>query len=184
MEQLSTYEEEIRAAALRLVPEPAPEPWREGAFIHAGGVAAAGWTADENVLLVSHDGYSVTTPSGSRLSRDPDPARGFAALGPDCLAFPIPGTHALVRVFGLCGGDGARVSADGWSVEVITPLWPRRWALLRRPLGPGVRSFADGATRLELHGLDEHDWLCAGFSPSGKHLLIASGSGGLVLSRT
>jgi hypothetical protein len=40
-----------------------------------------------------------------------------------------------------------------------------------------------GVTWLELSGLDQHAWLRAGFSPSGKHMLVVSASGALVLSR-
>jgi hypothetical protein len=142
-------------------------------------VIAAGWTDDEKVLLVSHDGYSVCAPDGQRVARD----REYVGLSPDRLSFATPGYARPVRVFGLYGGDGAWCTVDGWSVAIIHPLWPRPWLILRRPVGAGAQGLLPGATRLDLKGLDEHDWLRVGFSPSGKHLAIASASGCMVVSR-
>jgi len=184
VEHPSNHEQSLRNAALELKPSPPPEPWHESAFIHAGGVFAGGWTQEENVLLVSFDGYSVSTPDGARLTRDRDPSRGAAALASDALAFPLPGATVPVRVFGACGGNGAWVTDDGWSVEVVAPLWPRQWVLLREPrTGTGARDYLAGALRLDLQGLDQHDWLRVGFSPSGRHLLVVSPGGCLVFSR-
>jgi hypothetical protein len=57
-------------ATRSLVAGAPPLPWDCGVFITAGGVIAAGWTGDDNVLLVSHDGYSVSAPDGKRLARE------------------------------------------------------------------------------------------------------------------
>jgi hypothetical protein len=183
MEELTRYESELVRAARSLAPSDPPKPWRQAAFIGAGGVTTAGWTAEENVLLLSADGYSVTAPSGERLARDPDAARGYAGLSPDSLSFALPGQASPVQVFGLCGGDGSWVTADAWSLEVIHPMWPRPSLVMRPPTGPGATGYLDGVTRLELQGLDEHDWLRAGFSPSGNHMLVVSTSGCMILTR-
>jgi len=179
MDRVTAHETELLHAARALVPCAPPKPWSRSAFIIAGGVVAAGWTEDENVILVSHDGYSVCAPDGQRLARD----REYAGLSSDRLSFVVPGHSQAVRVFGVYGGDGAWCTSDGWSVSVIYPLWPRPWLVLRRPAEPGAKGFLHGATRLDLGGLDEHDWLRVGFSPSGRHLAVASASGCLVVSR-
>src|SRR5687767_1466053 len=36
-----------------------PAPWGEAQFLAAGGVFAAGWTAADHLLLVSHAGYGI-----------------------------------------------------------------------------------------------------------------------------
>lgn len=179
MEQLTTYEARVLHEALSLQPGAPPGPWHDMAFISAGGLIAAGWTQDEHVLLVSHDGYSVSAPDGQRLARD----REYSGLTPDHLSFALPGQVAPVPVFGVFGGDGSWVTADGWSIWIVHPLWPRPWLIMRAPCGPGAAGPFAGATRLNLRGLDQHDWLRAGFSPSGKHVLVVSASGCLVVSR-
>jgi hypothetical protein len=185
MEDRTEHERTILREALSLKESDPPPPWRREAFIAGGGVIAAGWDIDENVLLVSHSGYSITTPSGSRVARDPDAERAYKALSPDSLTFEVPGQSRRVVVFGLHGGDGSHVAAVGWAVEVIQPLWPRAWVILRSPIAPGAgnRSYFAGATRLTLEGLDLHDWIRTGFSPSGTRLLVVSSGGCVVFAR-
>jgi hypothetical protein len=181
VEKLNTHEAEIREMVLSLEPTAPPEPWRQHAFIAAGGVVAAGWTDDEKILLVSHDGYSLNATDGQRVER----VRDSAGFFPSSLSFAVPSQAKPVRVFGIHGGDGLWVTSDGWSLEVVYPLWPRAWLLMRAPpTQPGTPGYLGGATRLDLQGLDEHDWLKVGFSASGQHLLAASASGCLILSRS
>lgn len=165
-----------------LEPSEPPAPWRRAAFLAGGALIAAGWTEQEHILLVSRDGHCVATPAGVRLPRARLPA-GPEPLSRDFRSFALPGEAHPVPLFGLCSGDGSWATADGWSVDVVFPQWPRRWVLLRRPPVPSIRGRLEGATRLALEGLSEHDWLKAGFSPSGAHLMVFSTSGCLVLSR-
>lgn len=180
MEQRTAHENEVLHEAMSLVQSAPPSPWRQVAFIAAGGVIAAGWTEDESILLVSHDGYSLTAADGRRLLRNREPS----SLTPDNLAFALLGHSTPVRVFGAFGGEGSWLTTDGWRIEIVYPLWPRAWLIMRAPSGSGAKAVFAAVTRLELHGLDEHDWLRAGFSPSGNHALVVSASGCLVISRT
>jgi hypothetical protein len=78
-----------------------------------------------------------------------------------------------------------KLTSDGWALEVVYPLWPRAWLLMRAPSAHvGTRGYRAGLSRLDLQGLDTHNWLRAGFSASGQYLFAVSASGCLVVSRT
>jgi len=94
-------------------------------------VVAAGWTRGSQLLLVSAAGYSLSDPAtGARLIRERDEEVAWAALSPETLSFTEPRTGERMGVFGVWGGDGVHVSADGWEVEPIYPWWPEAvaWA--------------------------------------------------------
>src|SRR5918994_1549205 len=129
---LSSHEEEYLAGVRALVPGDPPAPWRRAAAVSAAGVLVGGWTADEHVLVVSHDGYSVTDPlGGERLIRDRDMRTGFDALSRTRLAFRLPASGETVAVFGIFGGDGIHHTEDGWGAQVVHPWWPRSEVVLR-----------------------------------------------------
>jgi hypothetical protein len=185
MDELTEHERNVLREALSVEEGEPPLPWRREALIFAGGVIAAGWTREENILLVSHSGFGIFTPSGAQLQRDHDVKRAYSALSWESLTFTIPQQRGVVPVFGINGGEGCHLTSDGWSVDLIYPQWPRTRVLLRAPSGQGVGnrgSFA-GATRLQIEGLDIHDWLRAAFSPSGKRLMVVGSSGCLVFTR-
>ncbi len=95
---------------------------------------AAGWTATEQVLLVSHDGYSLTHPeTGERLERNRDPRAGYEALSTTQLTFTLQITKEVVPIFGLVGGGGILGTADHWHLEIIAPDWPDEIVLLYDP---------------------------------------------------
>lgn len=178
---LDPYQQGLLSQARSLLPEPPPGPWRAGVNIHAGGIVAAGWDEDRIVLL-SHSGYSMIHPStGERLARDRDRDATWTALAQDRLSFTIPATSKKIPVFGIWGGDGCHVTADGWRVEVIYPWWPLPAVILGAPIGPGANGPLEGATLLD--GVDGGGWICCGFSPSGSHLMIVESAGPLIVSR-
>src|SRR5260221_8887881 len=110
LDDLTPHEGRLRAEALALVPGTPPAPWSAGVYLHAGGVIAAGWDAAEHVLLVSHDGYSLSDPhTGERLVRVRDRQAGYAGLAASGCTFTLPTTGERVPVFGIFGGGGLRV---------------------------------------------------------------------------
>src|SRR5579862_7661418 len=114
----------VRAQAL--VPGDPPPPWRCSAVIPAAGGYAAGWDEEENVVLISADGYSVTTAqAGERLVRDRDASRTYAALAARSLHFTLPHTGSTIDIFGLVSGDGIHFTPDGWALAVKYPWYPR-----------------------------------------------------------
>jgi len=165
----------VEVRALR--PGPPPAPWTLRPFLHAGGVVAAGWTRGSQLLLVSASGYSLSDPAtGARLIRERDEEVAWAALSPETLSFTEPRTGERVGVFGVWGGDGVHVSADGWAVEPIYPWWPEVDVLLRPPHRGGARGYLEGAARLE-HTRGGTTWRGCGFSPSGAHLVLVWSDG-------
>ena len=181
---LTPYETEILAQARSLVAGDPPKPWRRSVIVDAAGVQVGGWTKDDQVLVISVDGYSVTAAdTGRRLVRDRDQATTFAALSPDRMLFRVPTTGEAVSVFGVYGGNGIHQTQDGWGVEVIYPWWPRAAVIMRTPFvrGSGLHNYLDRAHVIELHRLD--GWLRCGFSPSGRPLLILGSAGAELFSR-
>jgi hypothetical protein len=127
-------------------------------------------------VLISHDGYSVTDPlTGERLVRNRDSVRTFAALASDHLSFTLPDSGESIAVFGLWGGDGSHVTADGWALEVIYPWWPNVDVLLRRPRSGPVGGYFEGSSLIE--GLGTVTWLGCGFSPSGRCFMLLGSDG-------
>lgn len=175
------YRQKLREEALSLPPE-TPAPWTLSAYIHAGGVIAAGWDSQENVILVSHDGYSVCDPrTGERLIRDPDPEMGYGGLSETGLEYSVPATGETRPVFGIFGGGGILVSPrDHWELEIIAPDWPDEMVILREP-GPGGRDYLEGAHRLDL-GLAGTLRGC-GFAPSGRQFIVVASDGAVVFRR-
>lgn len=100
MEQRYQY---MRDYALAMPPENIVGPWAKTSYIHAGGIIAAGWDFEEHILLISHDGYSLSESlSGSRILRDRDATSGYDNL--KGLLFHLPRTQESIAVFGTNGG--------------------------------------------------------------------------------
>ncbi len=176
---------ELLDRARQLVPHPLPSPWSRRTNIPASGIVAGGWNMDEQVLLVSADGYSLTDPhSGKQLARNRDPQLATAALSITTLTFTSGQGSVPIPVFGANGGDGIHAAPDGWRLETIAPWWPQEAILLREPhaQGSGPQRYFNGAHLLDLSGLDPVDLKC-GFSPSGLHILVLCFSGAVVFSR-
>jgi hypothetical protein len=140
----------------------------------------AGFDARGRLLVLSHSGYGIVDPvSLETVDRDSD-FDTTAALSLERLTFRVPSSGETVSVFGLWGGDGAHMTADAWRVEVICPWWPRSRAILRRPVGPGVTAYFDGAS--VIHDFDGSP-VWTGFSPDGRHLALVESSAVGFLSR-
>jgi hypothetical protein len=110
---VTAYQRQLRAEALAMVPSPPPAPWHALVAIFAGGLIAVGWDQAEQLVLISHDGYSLQTPAGERLVRDRDTQRADDAFSATRLEWTIPETHEVVSVYGLHGGGGIARTADG-----------------------------------------------------------------------
>jgi hypothetical protein len=174
--------------ARTLVPGAPPAPWNTQAVISAAWVLAAGWDDEENIVLISNDGYSVSAArTGERLIRNRDASVTYAALSADHLSFTVPDTGRTISVFGLASGDGVHTTGDGWHLEVIYPWWPRATVLLIRPYvyvaGSGPDDYYGRAQAIEFLRLEESNWVRTGFSPSGRSAMIVGSAGVEVMSR-
>lgn len=176
-----SYRKKLREEALGLRPE-TPPLWSLSTYIHAGGVIAAGWDSREHIVLISHDGYSVSNPdTGERLIRDPDPTTGYGGLSPTGLEFTIPRTGETIPIFGIFGGGGILVSPyDRWQLEIIAPDWPDTEVILREPVS-GKRTYFEGAHRLDLRLAGTLRG--CGFSPSGRYFMVVASDGVTVFLR-
>lgn len=67
------FELDLLAKAQALKGTKPPSPWIHETIVLANGVLACGWDPDENIVLISGSGYSVTEPiTGRRLTRERD----------------------------------------------------------------------------------------------------------------
>src|SRR5262245_58853333 len=81
MVEIAYLPQQLRAEALALVLGNPPAPWSAGVYVYADEVIAAGWDAAERVLLVSHDGYSLSdSQTDERLMSDRGSAVGYSGL--------------------------------------------------------------------------------------------------------
>lgn len=184
---LAAFHQSLREEALSLAVENSPEPWGNRAYIHAGGVLAVGWDREEHILIISNDGYSLNTPSGKRLIRNRDSGLLNSALSETGLQWTDPDSAEVIQVFGLYGGGGIATTKDGWSIAMIMPAWPEYMIILWDPSAakPGAagRGYFFGAHRIDIRPLAGEARGC-GFSPSGRHFLVAASDGALVWSRS
>ncbi|KOP67460.1 hypothetical protein AMS62_21095 [Bacillus sp. FJAT-18019] len=163
--------------------EPAkpPHPWIHEVIIPAGGCIACGWDAEENLVLISSSGYSITQPlTGNRIYRDQDPNISDTHMSADSLSFRIPHSGQDIPIFGFESGDGIHMTNDGWMLEVIYPWWPRASVALDQLFVPGYE-YLQQAVMIDLNRLDGR--IKCGFSPSGRHFVILGSGGALIYSR-
>lgn len=95
-------DETLREHAVLLPLDEPPAPWGNRFIIHAAGIFASGWDAQDNLWLFSMDGYSRTSLStrivdfmltGHEIV--------FALLDTAELHFTIPNTKEVINVFGV-----------------------------------------------------------------------------------
>ncbi|MVO99924.1 hypothetical protein [Paenibacillus lutrae] len=158
-----------------------PEPWIYEVIVPASGVTACGWDEDENLVLISGSGYSITQAiTGKRIHRDRDSSLTDAGMSKDYLTFTVPLTGLVMGVFGFEAGDGIFGTDDGWRLDVIYPWWPRASVVLDNVFRQGYRYLED-AVMIDLKRLDGP--VKCGFSPSGRHFVVLGSGGALVYSR-
>ncbi len=173
--------------ARSLHPDKPPPPWDTRIVVAGGGIIAAGWDSQENVLLISFGGGISLTEArtGKRLMRDRNTDHALSWLSIADQTFTLPGSKTPIPVFGLYGGDGIYTSPDWWTIEFIYPWWPQEAVVLCEPgaKGTGSEHYFDQRHLLDLSGIAPEN-LHGGFSRSGQHLMIFSSSGAVVFSRS
>ncbi|MEB7454556.1 hypothetical protein ACP3VS_20835 [Lysinibacillus sp. VIII_CA] len=175
------FELDLLAKAQSLKTTKPPSPWEHETVIAANGVLACGWDQDENIILISGSGFSVTEPiTGLRLHRERDKELTEDCVSEDRLIFHSPISKKPTAIFGLEAGDGIHVTPDGWQVEVIYPWWPRATVVLDYLFTPRY-SYLNNATAIDIQRLDGA--IKCGFSPSGKHVMIMGSGGAFIYSR-
>jgi hypothetical protein len=186
---LSPYKQKQHDRVMDAPKVPAPEPWRPvgTGLIPIGGLLGVGFgsdpdTGDDLLMVVSSAGHGLfDATSGAKIARDRDPESDMPT-GPD-LACPGLGPLAgsRVRIAGVYGGGLHAISGDGWSVDVVSPEWPDHRVLLSA--GGAPYSGPAGQQWWHIFDADYSEFRAAGFSPSGRSLVIATSSDITLLTR-
>ncbi|GAB3828116.1 hypothetical protein ACFPIJ_08505 [Dactylosporangium cerinum] len=180
---LTEYQEQLRARYRSAPLAAPPAPWLPPRPVIVGGLQGVGFgvhpdTGEDLVMVVSMDGFGLLEAStGERIARDREPDPEVSTpCGPD-LACPGIGVLAgtRVRIAGLFGGGLHSTTEDGWMVDVVAPDWPHHRVILSAD--GGLNRGDHGTTWWHL-GNDERsgELRAAGFSPSGRTLVIATAS--------
>jgi hypothetical protein len=184
---LTEYQQQLRAKYLSAPLVGPPEPWRRVGgprpYVPVGGLQGVGFgvhpeTGGDLLMVVSLDGFGLLeAATGAKIARDRDPDPQVSAPdGPD-LACPGIGvlTGTRVRIAGLFGGGLHATTEDGWMIDVVAPEWPNHRVILS---SDGGRNDGEpGTTWWHIFDDDRDGELrAAGFSPSGRTLVIATSS--------
>jgi hypothetical protein len=161
---------------------PEPSPWRRFDFA-VGGLTDIGFAEDTDFLIVlSGQGRAVfDCTTGERVERDYDPefpqdywnltTQGFGVL-----------EGQVIHTAGLAGGGLSRGTSDGWMIHRFTFHWPEEVLLLTPPghwIYGNVHSMGSDFYRLGA----ELEVRAFGFSPTGRSLVIATGSDLAILTK-
>ncbi|MFD4671287.1 hypothetical protein ACFWNN_16240 [Lentzea sp. NPDC058450] len=176
---LTDYQLGLRARFLAAPVVAAPAPWRpaDSHVVAVGGLLGVGFGVDPGsghdvVLVASSQGLGLLDGvSGERLARDREDDLGWPD---DDLTCPGIGVLAgeRVPVAGLAGG-GLHTGAEGWSVDVVSPDWPHDRVLLST--GSPFRG-EHGESWWHVCHSRHSELRAAGFSPSGRTLVVATSS--------
>ena len=182
----SRHQQELRERVLAAAVVAPPAPWRRPAgaytYLPVGGLLGVGFGTHPDdgrdlLLVVSTDGHGVVdTRDYGKLARDRDPDPDNALPAGDDLSVPGLGPLAgrRVRIAGLCGGGLHSVTEDGWSVDVAAPDWPSHRVLLST--NGGRYDGPPGTHWWHIFHAHYSQLRAAGFSPSGRSLVVATSS--------
>lgn len=183
---LSSYQEELRDRMLAAPVVRAPDVWRPvfEPFAAVGGLIGIGFashpdTGHDLVMVVSNDGHGLfDAVTGEKTARDrnPDAEDSTPEAVPDlsCPGLgPVAGSR--VRIAGVHGGGLHTTTADGWTVEVVSPAWPNHRVLLSTD-GGLPHSGPHGEKWWHIFHSRYSELRAVGFSPSGRTLAVATSS--------
>jgi hypothetical protein len=128
-------------------------------------------------MVASHAGRGLFDPStGVKIARDrnSDPHLCLPT-GPDLSCQGIGPLAAMrVRIAGVFGGGLHTMTGDGWHVEVVAPGWPDERVLLSFERDPYQGTH--GTRWWHIFHAEQSELRAAGFSPSGRTLVVATNS--------
>ncbi len=176
---VSAHSESLRAR-LRAIPVGTPPaPWVVVPPLAVGGLTNIGVSAangTDMIMTISHDGRRVVDGRGTRVARDhTEPDDGWL----DEFALEASGIGPLegerLRIAGLSGGGLPLGTHDGWHVARVVIDWPSELVILEPP-GCGALWPGHEAGCLTVFSNDAMELRVAGFSPSGRTLVIGTAS--------
>ena len=153
--------------------QPPPDPWCYVTTHAIGGLLAAGFAEDTDLLLVvSSQGRGVfDCLTGEKVARDnADPYPYFDEV--KLIAHGMgPLTGRTIHIAGLHGGGLPHCTHDGWSLKAFPIMWPHHDIVLEYPyqsiynnIDNGIKVGEDGACELRAYG----------FSQTGQSFIIAT----------
>ncbi|WP_112469617.1 hypothetical protein [Streptomyces triticisoli] len=184
--EISAYQRAMRNRLLAAPVVPAPEPWQPvfESRVPVGGLLGIGFATHPDsghdlVMVVSPDGHGLfDAVTGEKIARERDPEPEDST--PDAVAdLSCPGlgpiTGSRVRIAGLFGGGLHTTTADGWTLEVVSPAWPNDRVLLSSD-GGLPHAGPHGEQWWHIFHSDHSELRAAGFSPSGQTIAVATSS--------
>jgi uncharacterized protein (DUF433 family) len=172
MDPLDEWELRWKKSVVSLIPTSVAGQWKSHGPTSIGGPIAAGWSKQNDLVLISFQGYSITEPiTGEKIRPESgDFDETDALFRENDLRFYVPELDEEISVFGFKAGDGIGRTDDGWSLKIVYPNWPRAKVILSHRDLKG--------NTLEEYALKEEyevEWLKCGFSPNGRSLIIFGG---------
>ncbi len=183
---ISEYQQQLRDRYLAAPVMPPPDPWRSPlerlTRIPIGGLLGVGFATNPTnghdlIMVVSSQGHGLFDAlSGKKIARDRNPDPDLETpTGPDLSCPGIgPLTGSQVRIAGLFGGGLHSTTDDGWTLDVVAPDWPHHRVLLSED--GGLCRGPAGEHWWNIFHANYSELRTAGFSPSGRTLVIATSS--------
>lgn len=169
---LNTYQKKYLHELKKLIPgEPFP-PWTNRVVLNNEGIFGAGWTINNHILMICYDGYFLANPASGEIIEENLGISPYDHMTRDNLAFNIPNTGEIVKIFGLFGGDGNYISSDGWKLQILHLVWPNSVASIKKPtiIKENKKMWQD-IQLISLVSLEYGNLKC-GFSLNEKHFMI------------
>ncbi|PZF93155.1 hypothetical protein [Micromonospora deserti] len=183
---LSDYQQRLREKFMAAAVVAPPPPWRHvdqtRQYVPVGGLQGVGFgahpqTGGDLLMVVSMDGFGLfDAETGAKIARDRNPDPDDAEPSGPELSCPGIGVLAgsRIRIAGLFGGGLHATTDDGWTIDVVAPEWPNHRVLLSAD--GGRYDGPPGKTWWHVFHSDYSEFRAAGFSPSGRTLVIATSS--------
>ncbi|BBO32811.1 hypothetical protein PLANPX_2423 [Lacipirellula parvula] len=159
-----------------------PSPWLQVQRMTIGGLYGVGFGENsDDLLVVSSQGRGLfNCLSGERTARDDD----TTYINPDSTGMTEPGigswSSLQIPIAGIHGGGLGARTTDGWSLDVVQLPWPFHVIFLTS----NSKDFLDTTASVsKICVTDTYEFRAAGFSPTGRSLIIAQSGELIIFSR-
>lgn len=147
------------------------DPWRLIHCIPVGAPIAIGFV-DNQLLILSHEVRSLINCETGEVTVKEDRNEKPEDYNTNELTYNWSKKFKTpIKIAGIHGGGLSTITYDGWSINVEAPDWPNYDVILEPPLKDFIRNPKECAKLYH-----DSQPRAAGFSPSGKNLLIAGDS--------
>lgn len=178
----NNYQQQLLERLERLPDAGAPAPWHIVGGSSIGGLTAVGFADNsDDLLVVSHQGRGLfDCLTGERLARDLEVF--FENADDSKLTAPGIGRqeNTIFRMAGLHGSGLMTSTRDGWGIHVVHLPWPTHVFFLTS----NYKGLHDDIGHITKLCNDEPcTYRAAGFSPTGRSLVIATSCDLIIFGR-